>query len=713
MADLGRVRVRALFNETDIGQVRPGQTASVTVDAFPDRRFQGVVEKIEPSATIQQNVTMFPVLVTLDNSESLLKPGMNGEVVGARRSGERRARRTERRTEERPRGRRDGADARPQFDSVTAEVRAQMQSGFGRSRAGASLAQEGRARVDSHRHVATVPSNRSSRRVSSNRSRDWPGTAADRGDRQAVRRRKSGARQEARSTEEARTTCARRRDLASSISRRCASRVRSCTRGAGIDMRVAGACRRKEMQANGGGMGAPGGSGGGGVAQRGGTPAGPATARRCSRWSREPAALDSGDGRHDETDPSRSRLRRRQRAQDLHAARRYARRGNFDYTEVVSGPEGRRAGRTARVAGAPGATPTAERPDAPGHGRPGVDANAGPGGGAGGRPGGGGAGGAPRGGGALGDRSHAHRRNHHRRARRAARQQAASLLTMLGIVIGVAAVIAMVALGTGAQQAVKDRIAALGTTLLTVNPGQQRGSRRALSRDGRRQAHDRRRQGARRARDARCSRVQPEMQSQLQVVSGGNKNTNTHDHRHDGRTTSRCASTRSQSGSMFTAAEDEGRQRVAVRRPDGRSRTSASTTPEALLGENDPHSRDRSSPSSACSTRRARRRAFGNPDDQILDSDQHGALPRDRHRSSPVDQRRSPRAKTRFRTRWRTFSASFAAQHRIPAGRGQTISRSATSPTSQRRSSETTQVFTLPARRHRGGVACSSAASAS
>ena len=50
-----------------------------------------------------------------------------------------------------------------------------------------------------------------------------------------------------------------------------------------------------------------------------------------------------------------------------------------------------------------------------------------------------------------------------------------SLLTMLGIVIGVGAVIAVVALGTGAQQAVKDRISALGTTLLTVNPGQQRG----------------------------------------------------------------------------------------------------------------------------------------------------------------------------------------------------------------------------------------------
>src|SRR5262245_44709559 len=51
-----------------------------------------------------------------------------------------------------------------------------------------------------------------------------------------------------------------------------------------------------------------------------------------------------------------------------------------------------------------------------------------------------------------------------------------SFLTMLGIVIGVAAVIAMVALGRGARQSVKDRIASLGTTLLTVMPGQARGA---------------------------------------------------------------------------------------------------------------------------------------------------------------------------------------------------------------------------------------------
>jgi len=80
MADLTKVRARALVNETDIGQVRAGYEATVIVDAFPDREFRGVVEKIEPQAVVQQNVTMFPVLVSLENRDGLLMPGMNGEV---------------------------------------------------------------------------------------------------------------------------------------------------------------------------------------------------------------------------------------------------------------------------------------------------------------------------------------------------------------------------------------------------------------------------------------------------------------------------------------------------------------------------------------------------------------------------------------------------------------------------------------------------------
>lgn len=80
MADLSEMEVRTLIDETDIGRIQAGQPVRVTVDAHPGRVFEGQVLKIEPQAVIEQNVTMFPVLVRLDNSEGLLLPGMNAEV---------------------------------------------------------------------------------------------------------------------------------------------------------------------------------------------------------------------------------------------------------------------------------------------------------------------------------------------------------------------------------------------------------------------------------------------------------------------------------------------------------------------------------------------------------------------------------------------------------------------------------------------------------
>lgn len=80
MADLNLVQVRTLVDETDIGKIRSGLRATVTVDAYPNRPFEGVVLKIEPLAVTQQNVTMFPVLVRIQNREGLLRPGMNAEV---------------------------------------------------------------------------------------------------------------------------------------------------------------------------------------------------------------------------------------------------------------------------------------------------------------------------------------------------------------------------------------------------------------------------------------------------------------------------------------------------------------------------------------------------------------------------------------------------------------------------------------------------------
>ncbi|MFI5372284.1 MAG: efflux RND transporter periplasmic adaptor subunit, partial [Candidatus Eisenbacteria bacterium] len=81
MADLNRIQLEALVGETDIGNVWPGQAATVTVDAFPNRPFRGRVLKIEPQAQVQQSVTMFPVLIAIENENGLLLPGMNGEVT--------------------------------------------------------------------------------------------------------------------------------------------------------------------------------------------------------------------------------------------------------------------------------------------------------------------------------------------------------------------------------------------------------------------------------------------------------------------------------------------------------------------------------------------------------------------------------------------------------------------------------------------------------
>ena len=81
MADLTKVRMRAFVNETDIGSVQSGQSAAVSVDAFPNRRFVGLVEQVEPEAVVQSSVTMFPVLVSLNNFDGALKPGMNGQVT--------------------------------------------------------------------------------------------------------------------------------------------------------------------------------------------------------------------------------------------------------------------------------------------------------------------------------------------------------------------------------------------------------------------------------------------------------------------------------------------------------------------------------------------------------------------------------------------------------------------------------------------------------
>jgi putative ABC transport system permease protein len=140
-----------------------------------------------------------------------------------------------------------------------------------------------------------------------------------------------------------------------------------------------------------------------------------------------------------------------------------------------------------------------------------------------------------------------------------------SMLTMLGIVIGVGSVIAMIALGTGAQSAVKDRITALGTTLLTVSPGQMFGRGGISSMDDRAKL-TMKDATALEERGTTFTAVQPEMSRSLQVQYL-NKNTNTS----ITGTTANYLDVRKYelaAGRMFSSAEDNAKARVAVVGPE-------------------------------------------------------------------------------------------------------------------------------------------------
>jgi HlyD family secretion protein len=74
--DLTKMQVDASIREGDIGGLKEGNRATITVDAFPRRTFEGVVAQIRQSSQSVQSVVMFDVVVRVDNSDLALKPGM-------------------------------------------------------------------------------------------------------------------------------------------------------------------------------------------------------------------------------------------------------------------------------------------------------------------------------------------------------------------------------------------------------------------------------------------------------------------------------------------------------------------------------------------------------------------------------------------------------------------------------------------------------------
>jgi HlyD family secretion protein len=86
--DLSKMKIELAVDESDIGQVRDGQAVSFTADAFPDRQFKGTVEQVRLSATTTSNVVTYPVVVTVDNSDGTLLPGLtvNAEIEVSKRA---------------------------------------------------------------------------------------------------------------------------------------------------------------------------------------------------------------------------------------------------------------------------------------------------------------------------------------------------------------------------------------------------------------------------------------------------------------------------------------------------------------------------------------------------------------------------------------------------------------------------------------------------
>jgi HlyD family secretion protein len=85
--DLSHMQIDTSYAEADIGNIRVGQKATFRVDAYPDRIFHGEVFQIRLVPTTEQNVVTYDVVVSVDNLDQALMPGMTAyvNIVVARR----------------------------------------------------------------------------------------------------------------------------------------------------------------------------------------------------------------------------------------------------------------------------------------------------------------------------------------------------------------------------------------------------------------------------------------------------------------------------------------------------------------------------------------------------------------------------------------------------------------------------------------------------
>ena len=81
LIDLDRLEVWAYVDETDVGRVRPGQTARFTVDTYADQHFEGRVHTIHPQAEVRDNVVNYVAVVQFQTPPGyVLRPEMTTTV---------------------------------------------------------------------------------------------------------------------------------------------------------------------------------------------------------------------------------------------------------------------------------------------------------------------------------------------------------------------------------------------------------------------------------------------------------------------------------------------------------------------------------------------------------------------------------------------------------------------------------------------------------
>ncbi len=78
--DLSKMRILAYVDESDIGMIKPGQMVRFTVEAYPEKVFQGVVKQIWLQPETIQNVVNYTVVIEAENPERILLPGMTATI---------------------------------------------------------------------------------------------------------------------------------------------------------------------------------------------------------------------------------------------------------------------------------------------------------------------------------------------------------------------------------------------------------------------------------------------------------------------------------------------------------------------------------------------------------------------------------------------------------------------------------------------------------